>query len=400
MCRLCSADAVALFAFAGLAAAAAADEQTPGAPQIQVVAGRDGLPTALHALGLPHPVLAKLKDGAAEVDFGHVFAVFLVDDALGAKPLPLLGTYTVDGQTLSFVPRYPLRRGHRYRAVISLTATSAAAQGKVARKAADTTSVTFEFVVPAEPPPAATKVSHIYPSADVLPENLLRFYFHFSAPMSRGDVYRYFRLLDENGRAVSAPFLELGEELWDRQGRRLTLLLDPARVKRGLKPREEAGPVLVVGREYTLVVSGDWPDASGRPLLTAAQKKFSTGAAVTEAIDPRAWKVQPPPAASREPLVVTFPRPLDHALVQHAVSIRGPDAETLSGDVEVSDRERRWEFHPQQPWRQGAYRLVVEGRLEDVCGNQIGRPFEVDRSQVTGDQSAPASTEIPFVVGR
>src|SRR5262249_56091734 len=97
------------------------------------------------------------------------------------------------------------------------------------------------FLLP-KPETVPTVVEHVYPSRKELPENLLRFYFHFSAPMSRGDVYQYIRLLDAAGKPIEAPFLELEQELWDESGRRFTLLIDPGRIKRGLKPREEGGP--------------------------------------------------------------------------------------------------------------------------------------------------------------
>ena len=107
-----------------------------------------------------------------------------------------------------------------------------------------------------------------------MPENLLKFYLHFSAPMSRGEAYRRIHLLDADGNEVADPFLELGEELWDRDMRRFTLLFDPGRIKRGLKPREEVGPVLEEGKQYTLVVDRDWLDATGYPLAAKMRKTF------------------------------------------------------------------------------------------------------------------------------
>jgi hypothetical protein len=46
----------------------------------------------------------------------------------------------------------------------------------------------------------------------------------------------------------------------------------------------------------------------------------------------------------------------------------------------VTDGETRWLFTPRQPWAAGAYRLVTDTRLEDLAGNTIGRPFEVDET--------------------
>ena len=50
-----------------------------------------------------------------------------------------------------------------------------------------------------------TVVEAVYPTAERLPENQLKFYLHFSAPMSRGEAYRRVQLLDEKGKAVELP---------------------------------------------------------------------------------------------------------------------------------------------------------------------------------------------------
>src|SRR5262249_16103659 len=153
---------------------------------------------------------------------------------------------------------------------------------------------------------------------DTLPENQLKFYLHFSAPMGKGGSYSHIRLLDDKGRAVQAPFLELDEELWDAQQRRFTLFLDPGRIKRGLKPREEVGPVLEEGKSYTLVVDKSWNEAEGNVLRDSFRKKFTVGPPDNDPIDPDKWKFRSPSAVTpneREPLTVNFPKPLDHALL-------------------------------------------------------------------------------------
>ncbi len=71
-------------------------------------------------------------------------------------------------------------------------------------------------------------MTRIYPSAGRLARrNQLKFYIHFSAPMSRGEAYRRIHLLDAEGQVLEAVFLELGEELWDPPMQRFTLLCDP-----------------------------------------------------------------------------------------------------------------------------------------------------------------------------
>jgi hypothetical protein len=74
----------------------------------------------------------------------------------------------------------------------------------------------------------------IYPTAAQVPRNLLRIYIWFSAPMSEGDAAEHVRLADA---ALDMPLtgaLLPGSELWSGDRRRLTVLLDPARIKRGL----------------------------------------------------------------------------------------------------------------------------------------------------------------------
>jgi hypothetical protein len=36
------------------------------------------------------------------------------------------------------------------------------------------------------------------------------------------------------------------------------------------------------------------------------------------------------------------------------------------------------EFVPGEPWKAGPYHLVVQNTIEDLAGNNIGKPFEVD----------------------
>ena len=50
----------------------------------------------------------------------------------------------------------------------------------------------------------------------------------------------------------------------------------------------------------------------------------------------------------------------------------------VAGTITVGGGERVVTFAPKDPWARGAYKLVVDARLEDVCGNRVGVPFEVD----------------------
>jgi hypothetical protein len=241
-------------------------------------------------------------------------------------------------------------------------------------------------------------VAQVYPTRDVLPENLLRFYFHFSAPMSRGDVYRYIHLLDAAGKPVEAPFLELEQELWDEAGRRFTLLIDPGRIKRGLKPREDVGPALEQGKSYALEIDNAWRDANGEPLKETYRKKFSVSAPDETQPDPKTWKLQTPAAGKGEPLVVAFPKPLDHGMLERVLVVKNEAGNEVNGSIAVTDEETRWRFTPKEPWRAGAYRIVVDTALEDPAGNSIKRPFEVDVFRPVESRIKKETVDVPFTV--
>ena len=70
-----------------------------------------------------------------------------------------------------------------------------------------TTRLVAEYFAPEKPARATTRVAAIYPSRDLLPENLLHFYIYFSAPMSRGEAYQRITLIDAaTGKTVDAAF--------------------------------------------------------------------------------------------------------------------------------------------------------------------------------------------------
>jgi hypothetical protein len=305
---------------------------------------------------------------------------------------PLLGSYRVAGGVLVFEPRFPPSPGLRYRAVFR--------PSRLPGHADKADPITADFLLPKPPAAASTVVEHVYPTSDKLPENELKFYIHFSAPMSRGEAYQRIRLLNEAGKPIERAFLELGEELWDPQGRRFTLFIDPGRIKKGLKPREDLGPVLEAGKSYTLVIDRDWPDAGDNPLKVTYRKSFRAVAAVEEGIDPKAWKIVPPAAGTTEALTVHFPRPLDHALAQRCLWVADAAGRKVPGTVEVSEQETRWGLTPEKPWPAGEYHLVADTTLEDLAGNRVGQAFEVDVFRPVQREVKTETVKLPFRVGR
>jgi hypothetical protein len=227
----------------------------------------------------------------------------------------------------------------------------------------------------------------------------LRFYLHFATPMSRGQAFDHLSLVAADGKLVLRPFLEVSGELWDPSGTRLTLLIDPGRIKRGLSPREEHGPVLEAGGKYKLVVAKGWHDAAGQPLAEDYQKSFTAGPPVETAIDHKQWKIAAPLAGTKEPLVIRFDRSLDRALAERTIAVAGHDGAELAGEIKLGKDQRSWNFSPALPWAAGQHALVIDTVLEDGAGNRIGRPFEVDQFREIDRSSAPEFARLPFEIG-
>ena len=310
--------------------------------------------------------------------------VTVVSDT-AAKPRPMLGDYSIDGAALVFAPRYPLRKGTTYRVEVFTEADR--------RKPA----LARDFALAPGKKSAPTRLVAVYPSSNVLPENQLKFYLHFSSAMSRGEAYRRVSLLDQDGKRVEFPFLELGEELWDPSGERFTLIFDPGRIKRGLKPRELFGPALVDGRSYTLVVDRLWQDAQGQPMQETRRKKFKVVAPDDTQPSPSGWKIVTPAVATRQPLVVSFGEPLDHAMLQRVLTIVRGDV-AVAGRIVISKQETQWSFQPDAEWAPGEHSLTVDAALEDLAGNSIGRPFEVDVFERVEQRPLQETVRIQFEI--
>ena len=200
-----------------------------------------------------------------------------------------------------------------------------------------------------------TVVTQIYPSVPELPENVLRFYIEFNQPMPRGDVYKYVQVLDENGKPDDLPFVELDNELWNRDQTRLTLLIDPGRIKKEVKPRIDLGPVFRAGKKYTLVVSGRWPTLNGEPLGREIRKPITATAEVSRAIDPKAWKCVAP-SGEKVPLQVAFDRPIDQVILMRRADGDRPGWPRSERECRIGDAQERLVVFADQ-W-------MVAGRLQ------------------------------------
>ena len=300
----------------------------------------------------------------------------------GAGDVPALaGASANEGGTLVFRPTYPLAPGVRYRAVFIPP------RGPAIEKF---------FDGPARKTTPSARVERVYPSADVLPSNQLRLYIYFSAPMSRGEAEQRIHVLDADGKILRGVFLP-GQELWDPQNRRLTMTFDPGRIKRDLTSNRAMGPPIADGKRYTLVIDREWRDASGVAMVEPFRKAFRGGPAMRQPPDPKTWTISVPSAGTRSPLVVDFGRPMNYTLLQRMLRVAGARAD-VPGIVAGERNESEWRFAPLATWTAGAYRLIVDNGLEDLAGNKIGQPFDIDVFDKVTERITTSTTAVPFEI--
>ena len=310
---------------------------------------------ALRMTGVP-------ADGRERV---RVVAEDLLDGRGDASLSQSPGAWRAEGDVVTFVPRFAFVPGRRYAVVVD-----GAVLGVLER-----------------PRPAERSDVHvvgIFPSGAIVPRNLLRLYVGFSGPMRDGGAggVRFDGLTD--------TFLPMSEELWDPGRTRLTLFLDPARIKRGLVSHRARGYPLEIGARVTLVVDG-MQDETGAP-VDRHEVELEVGPDLRHRLDPTAWQVSSPAATTREPLVVHFDRPLDHALLQRTISAPVP------GQAEVGPAETSWRFTPAEPWAPGTDELVIDTVLEDPAGNSLRRAFDRDLADPRDDPRDEAAVRLPFHV--
>jgi hypothetical protein len=369
-------------AAAWLLAAACASSTCPADPAIRLVEDASN-PAASYVevaciRGAARDAARRLTPDSG--DWGRILDVRVLNPDGTPQPTAVAGKYAIVDDVLRFTPSFPFDPGRQYQ-VRYYGPAGPLIERTVSRRVA--------------PPSPPTFVTDVFPSGGVVPENQLRMYLHFSAPMGRRGGVEHVKLLDEHGKEVPDPFLPLGAEFWNTDRTRYTVFFDPGRQKRGILPNRQMGPSLVEGRTYTLVVDRAWIDGNGNPLGETFTRKFRVGPPNLGALDYAKWQVKTPPEGTRAPLVVDFPGPLDHGLLQRAMGVRR-DGQPVVGEVRVDAHETRWSMTPSEPWKPGRYELVALSILEDLAGNRIGRAFEIVSFERADKPPEPDMTRIPF----
>lgn len=298
--------------------------------------------------------------------------VFLEDNL----ETPILGSVLLKGNQYRFEPIIPFTQGKTYVLYENDVKIS-------------------NFNIKINESAQAPELIAIYPSADVVPENLLKMYFKFSKPMQEvGNALDFINIIDNNTGKEVDVFLELNTELWNTEHTLLTLWLDPGRIKTDLIPNKELGLPIVKGNSYTLKIDANWKDAEGIQLIQAYEKVFNVVSRDSKKPVIDDWKVLVTPNV----LTLHFNEPMDGILGRETFNIKNnSEGNYISGKYELINKEQTLKFNPDTPFTKGKYTLIVESKLEDLAGNNMNHPFDNDLT-ISENQKPTETKSLQFVV--
>ena len=316
------------------------------------------------------------------IDYSELLQVYVGNDMDCCTNMdPIAGSYEADNGTVKFIPRFGFVEGQDY--VIRVQRWSEDKEG-------DDNGVFYNltpFTIQPNTPIVKPEVTAIYPSGDILPENTLRFYIHFSTPMKPHVAFEYIKLVDTSGNVDDAAFMQFKQELWSEDRRRLTVLIDPGRIKRNVSTNLSLGPALHKGESYQFVVEEGWPTANGTETLASFSKSYFVSDALRELPNSENWEITAPAIRTKDTLEIQFDRPFDHQLLHKDIKVFSAAGEEIQGEVLIRNHETEWHFRPNEAWVNERIHIVVDSELEDVAGNNFRDLLDHSIETETRDRS-------------
>jgi hypothetical protein len=228
----------------------------------------------------------------------------------------------------------------------------------------------------------------VFPSAALIPANVLRFHFRFDEVQTVDVENDLVRLVDDHGIPVRHALLDVPGGIWSPSGNFLTQLVHPGRIKTGLASHDAYGMALQPGREYSIEIDQSALRADGTRSSPewCGVHRFQATLPLKQSIAIGDWHVRAPRAGTLEPLLVTLDRALDRLSLESSFAIQDDAGVTRSLALEIAPGETAVRLSPGVPWRHDHYRLLISPQLEDVCGNRMDGAFEagLDARQQTG----------------
>ncbi len=301
----------------------------------------------------------------------------------------IAGNYEVGETAVTFTPRFPWANDLQYEASFDL-AQLAKNYNEVYIPPSATNMLRLEFSL-ASSHKITPEVIAIYPSANILPENQLKFHIEFNTPMTQGAVHKLVKLIDSRGTEVEKAFLIVDQEFWDQEMKVVTLLLDPGRIKRGLKANLQMGAPLKADERYQLVVDAGWKNIDGVVTLSPYKKEFRCVDADRSSININEWVITNPGVATGE-LVIDCKENLNYIMASRAIRVTDEKNNPIEGEIILRSNESVIMFRPRQKWNNGTYTLAVNPLLEDLAGNNLNRLFDEDMQTKTTNISSSSRT--------
>lgn len=298
----------------------------------------------------------------------------------GEQTTAILGELRVSGNQYVFHPVIPFTKGGQY---------ALKNNGKLLKS----------FTIDATEELPLAELKAIYPSRDTVPENLLKIYLVFSEPMQQvGEALNYISVRDETTGEDVEVFLELENELWNKEHNRLTLWLDPGRIKTDLVPNKDKGLPLKTGREYTIGISEKWKTATGISLKKDYRKKLVVTTRDSSKPNPQNWVIIPPVAGQKGQLQINFKESLDAILSMESLLIENAQGEEVQGTFVLGKQEEAIIFTPDNNWKNDSYNILIEAKLEDLSGNNLNRLFDTDINKNQGMSIPKQNYRIGFSI--
>ena len=88
---------------------------------------------------------------------------------------------------------------------------------------------------------------------------------------------------------------------------------------------------------------------------------------------------------------------MNYTLLQRMLKVAAPHGD-VSGTIDVAREESEWRFTPRQPWAAGPHQLVVDTSLEDLAGNKIDHPFDIDVFDKVTERLTTSTTTRSFQI--
>jgi hypothetical protein len=281
---------------------------------------------------------------------------------------PIFGAVSKERGMLHFVPSVPFVLGATYRVEIQ------APNGSVSK-----------YLVTLDQESVHPPLVFLSPASNVIPANTLKLYLDFTQPMEQGVFLEYITLQRQNGAEVTGAFRET--ELWSPDGKRLTLMFHPGRQKTGVNLNTDEGPVLIAGERYKLVINGQWRSTAGAKLGRETFFTLLPTAADHAQPDPEKWQID----VTKDSVSITTDELFEPQVFQRAVQLQQVTG-TASTQL-LPPNHLRWTFKPDKPWPPGNHQISIDPALEDLAGNSIAKPFEID---LEGPKPSPKRNRLTF----